>query len=184
MSYIGRLPIKIPEEVNVVISADSKNVTVSGPYGELSASDISGVNYSLNSDGSALHVSIENKKYRRFWGLARTLASNNIVGVSRQFTLKLDLVGVGYRAEIFKEDENVLELQLGFSHNILLDIPKGIKVECDLKKKTNILLSGNNKDLLAQFASKIRSFRLPEPYKGKGIRFTNESIRRKEGKKK
>ena len=82
-----------------------------------------------------LHVSLEDKKYKRFWGLARTLVANNIIGVSRQFTLKLELVGVGYRAELLKEDNRVLELQLGFSHNILLDIPEGITVECDLKKE-------------------------------------------------
>jgi len=184
MSYIGRLPIKIPEEVTVIISENNKNVVVTGPYGVLSILDISGISYSMDSDGSALHVSIEDKKYKRFWGLARTLVSNNIIGVSRQFTLKLELVGVGYRVETIKKDENVLELQLGFSHNILLDIPEGIKVDYEPKKKTSIMLTGNNKDLLAQFASKIRSFRLPEPYKGKGITFFNESVRRKEGKKK
>lgn len=161
MSYIGRLPIKIPEEVTVIISENNKNVVVTGPYGVLSILDISGISYSMDSDGSALHVSIEDKKYKRFWGLARTLVSNNIIGVSRQFTLKLELVGVGYRVETIKKDENVLELQLGFSHNILLDIPEGIKVDYEPKKKTSIMLTGNNKDLLAQFASKIRSFRLP-----------------------
>ena len=184
MSYIGRLPIKIPEEVSVLVAKDNKSVTVKGPHGELSVVEISGITYNTDPEETMLHVSLEDKKHKRFWGLARTLVANNIIGVSRQFTLKLELVGVGYRAELLKEENRVLELQLGFSHNILLDIPEGITVECDPKKKISIVLIGNNKDLLSQFAAKIRSFRPPEPYKGKGIKFVNESIRRKEGKKK
>ena len=184
MSYIGRLPIKIPEEVSILVEKDNKSITVKGPHGELSVAEISGITYNTNLEETMLHVSLEDKKYKRFWGLARTLVANNIIGVSRQFTLKLELIGVGYRAELLKEENRILELQLGFSHNILLDIPEGITVECDPKKKISIVLIGNNKDLLSQFAAKIRSFRSPEPYKGKGIKFVNESIRRKEGKKK
>jgi large subunit ribosomal protein L6 len=184
MSYIGRLPIKIPEEVSILVEKDNKSITVKGPHGELSVAEISGITYNTNPEETMLNVSLEDKKYKRFWGLARTLVANNIIGVSRQFTLKLELIGVGYRAELLKEENRVLELQLGFSHNILLDIPEGITVECDPKKKISIVLIGNNKDLLSQFAAKIRSFRPPEPYKGKGIKFVNESIRRKEGKKK
>ena len=150
MSYIGRLPIKIPEEVSVSIAGDQKTVVVKGPCGELSSKEISGITYKIDSEGSALNVLLEDKKYKRFWGLARTLVANNIIGVSRQFTLKLELVGVGYRAELLKEENRVLELQLGFSHNILLDIPEGITVECDPKKKISIVLIGNNKDLLSQ----------------------------------
>jgi large subunit ribosomal protein L6 len=135
MSYIGRLPIKIPEEVSILVEKDNKSITVKGPHGELSVAEISGITYNTNPEETMLNVSLEDKKYKRFWGLARTLVANNIIGVSRQFTLKLELIGVGYRAELLKEENRVLELQLGFSHNILLDIPEGITVECDPKKE-------------------------------------------------
>jgi|TARA_B100000795_G_C22642288_1_gene376962 large subunit ribosomal protein L6 len=184
MSYIGRLPIKVPEEVQVFIAEDNKSVVVKGPHGELKSTDIAGISYHINPEGSALHVSLEDKKYKRFWGLARTLVSNNIIGVSRQFSVKLEFVGVGYRVSVLKTDDSVLELQLGFSHDILLNIPQGIIVECKSKKNTSVVLLGNNKDLLSKFASKIRNYRPPEPYKGKGVKFANESVRRKEGKKK
>ena len=186
MSYIGRLPIKIPEEVSVSIAGDQKTVVVKGPCGELSSKEISGITYKIDSEGSALNVLLEDKKYKRFWGLARTLVSNNIIGVSRQFILKLELVGVGYRVSVQEANPTVLELKLGYSHDILLDIPSDIKVEClgPDKARNQIVLSGNDKDLLSKFASKIRNYRPPEPYKGKGVKFANESVRRKEGKKK
>jgi large subunit ribosomal protein L6 len=186
MSYIGRLPIKIPEEVSVSIAGDQKTVVVKGPCGELSSKEISGITYEIDSEGSALNVLLEDKKYKRFWGLARTLVSNNIIGVSRQFILKLELIGVGYRVSVQEANPTVLELKLGYSHDILLDIPSDIKVEClgPDKARNQIVLSGKDKDLLSKFAFKIKSFRPPEPYKGKGIKFVDESIRRKEGKKK
>ena len=186
MSYIGRLPIKIPEEVSVSVSGDHKTVVVKGPCGELGSTEISGIRYKLDSEGSMLSVVLEDKKHKRFWGLARTLTSNNIIGVSREFVLKLEFVGVGYRASIQKNNPTVLEVKLGYSHDILLDIPSDIKVEClgPEKARNQIVLSGNNKDLLSKFAFKIRNYRPPEPYKGKGIKFAGESIRRKEGKKK
>ena len=127
MSYIGRLPIKIPEEVSVSIAGDQKTVVVKGPCGELSSKEISGITYKIDSEGSALNVLLEDKKYKRFWGLARTLVSNNIIGVSRQFILKLELIGVGYRVSVQEANPTVLELKLGYSHDILLDIPSDIK---------------------------------------------------------
>ena len=179
MSYIGRLPIKIPEEVRVSISGNA--LVVRGPAGVEYSTPIDGITYKISADGSFLHVELADERWKPFWGMARTLASNLIIGVSRQFTLKLELVGVGYRVAIIEKD-SVLELKLGFSHDILLDIPEGISVICP--SNTNITLTGNNKDLLAKFAFKIKSFRPPEPYKGKGIKFLDEDIRRKEGKKK
>jgi len=183
MSYIGRLPIKVPEGVQVFIAENNRSVLVKGPHGELNTEEINGIFYHMNPEGSAIHLSLEDKKYKRFWGLARTLVSNNIIGVSRQFSVKLEFVGVGYRGSVLKTDNSLLELVLGFSHEILLKIPKGITVQSK-KKNTILTLSGNNKDLLSKFASKIRSYRPPEPYKGKGVQFSNEFVRRKEGKKK
>jgi large subunit ribosomal protein L6 len=186
MSYIGRLPIKIPEEVSILVEKDNKSITVKGPHGELSVAEISGITYNTNPEETMLHVSLEDKKYKRFWGLARTLVSNNIIGVSRQFILKLELIGVGYRVSVQEANPTVLELKLGYSHDILLDIPSDIKVEClgPDKARNQIVLSGKDKDLLSKFAFKIKSFRPPEPYKGKGILYATEKIQLKEGKKK
>ena len=213
MSYIGRLPIKIPSGVNIKLSNENKVVSVDGPYGSKVTSVIKGVTYEYLKDSKQIFVVAENEKYKNYWGLARTLLSNHIQGVSRGFRLTLDLVGVGYKAQLgesvdgqplplleskFKEkygdnfkvhlDKAIqgkelvqnLILKLGFSHDIYLNIPEGIKVECP--KYSSLTLTGNQKDLLFQFASEIRSYRLPEPYKGKGILFKNEVIRRKQGK--
>tara|TARA_B100000780_G_scaffold40657_1_gene25258 strand:+ start:5716 stop:6270 length:555 start_codon:yes stop_codon:yes gene_type:complete len=184
MSYIGRLPIKIPNKVCISITEGNKTLTVKGPHGQHSISEINGISYNVNPDGNEVYVDLEEAQYKSGWGLARSLLANKITGVSRGFTRKLQLVGVGYRAAVI--DNKVLELKLGFSHDILLDIPQGISVTFPQKSsiKTLIVLSGNDKDFLSKFAFKIRNFRPPEPYKGKGVTFVNESVRRKEGKKK
>ena len=222
MSYIGRLPIKIPLGVNVDIKDKQNTVKISGPYGEVKMPVTPGIFYSLDETQTALLVSISHPKYKKFWGLTRTLLTNHIIGLSRKFQVKLELIGVGYKArveEIYNgisrdiiEEELVekykneklnkkelaariaeslnnkvpessqLILRLGFSHEIILDIPQGIQVNCP--NYSTLVLTGNDKDILAKFIAKIRSYRLPEPYKGKGIQFQNEIIRRKEGKKK
>lgn len=213
MSYIGRLPIKIPSGVNVEIINNNTGVLLKGPYGSKTTSNIQGISYRYIEKSNQIYVLLQNPKFKKFWGLARTLLSNNIHGVSRGFRLTLDLVGVGYKVQLGqsldgqplpilenklkqKYGENFkihlekliegktlvqnLVLKLGFSHDIYLDIPQGITVICP--KYSSLTLVGNEKDLLSQFAAKIRSYRLPEPYKGKGILFKDEVIRRKQGK--
>lgn len=213
MSYIGRLPIKIPSGVNINLSEKNTTISIEGPYGSKKVSPIEGVSYKYVEDSQQIFVLIKSSKFKNFWGLARTLLSNHIQGVSRGFRLTLNLVGVGYKVQLgqsvdgqplpileakYKEkygddfkvhlDEAIkgkdriqnLILKLGFSHEIYLDIPEGVTVICP--KYSSLTLVGNQKDVLSQFAAQIRSYRLPEPYKGKGILFKDEVIRRKQGK--
>lgn len=213
MSYIGRLPIKIPSGVSIKVLNNNKIISIEGPYGSKTSPLIRGITYNYVEDSQQVFVISQSSKFKNFWGLARTLLSNNIQGVSRGFRLTLDLVGVGYKVQLgqsldgqplplleakYKEkygdnfkkflDEYIkgkelvqnLTLKLGFSHDIYLDIPEGVTVICP--KYSSLTLVGNQKDTLSQFAAKIRSYRLPEPYKGKGVLFKNEVIRRKQGK--
>ena len=181
MSRIGKLPISIPQGVEVNI--DNDIVIVKGQYG----------NISQKIDGKRIRVKIEdnkvivdrnynNSKDRSLHGLYRAIINNMIEGVNKQFVKELELVGVGYRA---KSQGRVIDLSLGFSHNILFEVPKEVKVETITKKGSNpiIKLTSYDKQLLGAVASKIRSLRPPEPYKGKGVKFVGEQIRRKSGKK-
>lgn len=178
MSRIGNNPITIPEGVNVDIQAEK--IIVKGKLGEL-AQDYSDVTFELNDNILTVNRPSNSKDHRSKHGLYRALINNMVEGVSNGFTKELELVGVGYRAS---NQGQQLDLALGFSHNILFDIAPEVKVETVTEKGKNpiVKLSSHDKQLLGFVAAKIRSFRKPEPYKGKGIRFVGEQIRRKAGK--
>jgi len=178
MSRIGNNPITIPEGVNVDIQAEK--IIVKGKLGEL-AQDYSDVTFELNDNILTVNRPSNSKDHRAKHGLYRALINNMVEGVSNGFTKELELVGVGYRAS---NQGQQLDLALGFSHNILFDIAPEVKVETVTEKGKNpiVKLSSHDKQLLGFVAAKIRSFRKPEPYKGKGIRFVGEQIRRKAGK--
>lgn len=175
MSRIGKLPIKIPKNVDVNYSEST--ITVKGQFGELETKipDVIGI----NQDENTLKVTLktDERDLRSLHGLYRTLINNMIIGVSEQFQLTLVLKGVGYRAAIQK---NEIVLSLGYSHPIKIEIPKDISVE--ILQNTTINLKSCNKELLGLFASNIRAWRRPEPYKGKGILYKDEKIIRKVGK--
>ena len=180
MSRIGKLPITLPAGVAVTVGEDNV-ITLKGPKGELQQQ----VNPNMTVKVDEGHLVIERpddeKENRALHGLYRSLLHNMVVGVSEGFRKELELVGVGYRVT---NSGQVLELSLGFTHSILLELPKEIKVETKMERNKNplILLESCDKQLLGQVCAKIRSFRKPEPYKGKGIRFVGEQIRRKSGK--
>lgn len=180
MSRIGKLPIEIPAGVAVNVSAENV-VTVKGPLGELFQSVDPEIEVAI--EGNVINVKrpTDEKDHRSKHGLYRSLINNMIEGVSKGFELKLELVGVGYRAE---NQGQVLDLVLGFSHHIFLQLPNEVKVEAVTDKRSNpiVTLKSYDKQLLGMVAAKIRSFRMPEPYKGKGIKFVGEQIRRKAGK--
>lgn len=178
MSRIGKSPITIPEGVTVEIK--DNNVTVKGKLGELSQS-INEIAIK-NEDGILkLERPSESKDNRAKHGLYRALISNMIIGVSTGWTKELELVGVGYRAS---NQGQKLELALGFSHNIVLNVAPEVKIETVSEKGKNpiIKLTSFDKQLVGQVAAKIRSLRKPEPYKGKGVKFVGEQLRRKAGK--
>ena len=178
MSRIGNNPIKIPESVNIDIQSDK--ITVKGKMGELTQ-DYCDVIFEMDDNLLTVKRSSDSKDHRAKHGLYRALVNNMVEGVSKGFTKELELVGVGYRAT---NQGQKLDLALGFSHNILFDIAPEVKVETVSEKGKNpiIKLSSHDKQLLGYVAAKIRSFRKPEPYKGKGVKFVGEQIRRKAGK--
>lgn len=178
MSRIGKNPIAIPAGVTVEVK--EAVVTVKGKLGELSQ-EFSDVTVKVEGDQVVVERSSENKNERAKHGLYRALINNMVVGVSEGFSKELELVGVGYRAS---NQGQKLDLALGFSHNIVLEIVPEVKVETVSEKGKNPLvkLTSFDKQLLGQVAAKIRSFRKPEPYKGKGVKFVGEEIRRKAGK--
>ena len=175
MSRIGRLPITIPE--NVDINYNESEITIKGKFGTLQTKipDVIGI----NQDNNTLSVVLKNetRSVRSLHGLYRTLINNMIIGVSEQFQLTLILKGVGYRAAV---QGNQIVLNLGYSHPVTIDIPQTISIE--VVKNTTINLKSCDKELLGLFASKIRAWRRPEPYKGKGILYKDEQIIRKAGK--
>lgn len=179
MSRIGKLPINIP--AGVTVSVDGTEVKVKGLKGEL----VQNINpdIKVEIEGNTLSVSrpSNDKEHRALHGLYRALIHNMVVGVSEGYKKELELVGVGYRAA---NNGQVLELSLGYSHNIYLKLPKEVKVETKSERNKNplILLESCDKQLIGQICAKIRSFRKPEPYKGKGIKFVGEVLRRKSGK--
>ena len=178
MSRIGKNPIIIPEGVSVEISESL--ITVKGKLGEISQ-EYSNVEISENGGIISLARKTESNEDKSKHGLFRALINNMIVGVSTGWTKELELVGVGYRASVQGQK---LDLSLGFSHGIVMQIANEVKVEAVTEKGSNpiIKLTSHDKQLVGQVAAKIRSFRKPEPYKGKGIRFVGEQIRRKAGK--
>ncbi len=178
MSRIGKNPITIPAGVTVEVK--DAVVTVKGKLGELSQ-EFSDVTVKVENDQVVVERSSDNKNERAKHGLYRALINNMVMGVSEGFSKELELVGVGYRAS---NQGQKLDLALGFSHNIVLEIVPEVKVETVSEKGKNPLvkLTSFDKQLLGQVAAKIRSFRKPEPYKGKGVKFVGEEIRRKAGK--
>ena len=178
MSRIGNNPIAIPEGVTVEV-ADNV-VTVKGKLGELHQ-EFSDVKVSVNEGEVVVERNTEKKAHKAKHGLYRSLIDNMIQGVSKGWTKELELVGVGYRAS---NQGQKLDLALGMSHNIVMELAPEVKVETTSEKGKNplIKLTSHDKQLVGQIAAKIRSFRKPEPYKGKGIRFVGEQIRRKAGK--
>jgi len=177
VSRIGKNAVKVPDGVEVSIS--NRQVTVKGRLGELKSTLPPEIEVTRDDDKVWLKPCDQDVRARSMWGLGRTLVDNMVTGVSKGFSRKLEIVGVGYRAAI---DGNVLTLQLGYSHEIKVMIPDGIKVVCE--KPTEIEISGADKQQVGQIAADIRSLRKPEPYKGKGIKYEGEYIFRKEGKKK
>jgi large subunit ribosomal protein L6 len=175
MSRIGKKPIDIP--ANVKIDIKDTHISVTGPKGKLKM-DITG-DIKVNVEGTELTFTRDNeqKKNKALHGLYRSLLMNMIIGVTDGYSKKLELIGVGYKAEL---KGNLLVMALGYSHPIIFSAPADIKIEVPIP--TNILISGIDKQLVGSIASKIRSFREPEPYKGKGIKYDTEKVRRKAGK--
>lgn len=180
MSRIGKAPVKLPAGVEVSVAADN-TVSVKGPKGQLSEKLAPSITVEVKDGQLVLNRADEAKQTVAYHGLYRSLISNMVVGVSQGYEKKLELVGVGYRAS---NNGQQLEMALGFSHNMVFQLPKEIQIETETQRGKNpiITLRSNDKQLLGQVCAKIRSFRRPEPYKGKGIRFVGEQIRRKAGK--
>ncbi|NJB82920.1 50S ribosomal protein L6 [Wenyingzhuangia aestuarii] len=179
MSRIGKSPIAIPAGVTVTINGDT--VTVKGSLGELTQEITDGISIKEEEGSLILDRPSESKSHKAKHGLYRALINNMIEGVSKGWSKELELVGVGYRAS---NQGQVLDLAIGFSHNIVLDIAPEVKIETvsDKGKNPIVKLTSFDKQLVGQVAAKIRSFRSPEPYKGKGIKFVGEELRRKAGK--
>ena len=176
MSRIGKLPVPVPDGVEV--SLDGLTVTVTGPKGELVRTMPEGVSLSLDDDGAVVVTPDgESRMERSRWGLVRTLVSNMVTGVTEGYSKALELVGVGYRAA--PRGAHV-ELQVGYSHPVVIEAPDGISF--DIPQPTRIVVSGIDKVLVGQLAANIRKVRPPEPYKGKGIKYEGEVVRRKAGK--
>jgi len=179
MSRIGKLPIQIPAGVTITVKDDV--VTVKGPKGELTQQINPDIKLSVENGVLTLSRPSDERTHRAQHGLYRALINNMVTGVSEGYKKTLELVGVGYRVT---NTDQVLELSLGYTHNILLQLPKEVKVETKTERNKSplIILESPDKQLIGQVCAKIRSFRMPEPYKGKGIKFTGEIIRRKSGK--
>ena len=175
MSRIGKMPVTVPAGVDVTI--DGATVTVKGPKGELTRSFQSMLTIRKEGDEILVERPDDTREAKAFHGLTRTLIHNMVEGVSTGFSKKLELVGVGYRAALKGSD---LEMQLGFSHPVLIKCPENITFE--VPSQTEIIVSGPSKEQVGQVAANIRKWRKPEPYKGKGIRYEGERIRRKLGK--
>jgi len=181
MSRIGILPIDIP--AGVTIEVDKENlVTVKGPKGELTQQIDGAITVKVEENQVIVSRLTEQRDHRAKHGLYRSLITNMVVGVSEGYTIQQELVGVGYRADV--KQGNRLELSLGFSHDIIIEMPEEVKVEAKTERRQNpvITLTSIDKQLIGQVAAKIRALRPPEPYKGKGIKFVGEHIRRKAGK--
>lgn len=180
MSRIGKLPVNLPSGVTITVSDDNM-VSVKGPLGTLSQKVDSDIKVEVENNTIILSRPNDEKRLKSLHGLYRALIANMVVGVSKGYRKDLELVGVGYRAEA---NGQRLELSLGYSHDIIMELPQEIKVETKTEKRSNpvITLSSIDKQLIGHVAAKIRSLRPPEPYKGKGIKFVGEQLRRKAGK--
>jgi large subunit ribosomal protein L6 len=177
MSRIGKKPIPLPNGVSAAVKDGT--VSVKGPKGELKLKLVPEIAAEVTADGVALTRRVESDRASAMWGMQRSLVNNLVLGVTQGFTEKLEISGVGYRAAVQGQK---LNLQVGLSHEVNHPIPPGIQIVCE--KPTMIQITGIDKQLVGQVAAEIRSYRPPEPYKGKGVRYASERIRRKEGKKK
>ena len=177
MSRVGQTPIEVPSGVDVTI--DGRRVTAKGKLGELSLVLVDEVDLAHQDDKLIVSPRNESKRARAMWGTTRSLLDNIVRGVHEGFTVVLEINGVGYRAAL---DDNELVLQLGYSHEIRYPVPDGITITSE--RPTHIQVSGADRQKVGQVAAEIRAYRKPEPYKGKGIRYRDEYIIRKEGKKK
>ena len=175
MSRVGKKPISLRKGVEVKVTGNK--VLVKGPKGSLEQEFLEGIALEVEGEEIKLSVKGEKKELMPFLGLYRSLVSNMVVGVSEGFEKRLELIGVGFRAAV---QGSLLDLQLGFSHPLKLGIPEGIAVQ--VEKSTKIVISGTDKQKVGQFAADIRSKRPPEPYKGKGVRYVGEYVRKKAGK--
>lgn len=180
MSRIGNLPITLPAGVSVDVS-DANVVSVKGPLGELIVNINSEMAVEVNENVVVVKRPSDSKKHKSLHGLYRSLINNTIVGVSEGYKKELELVGVGYRAEAKGQQ---LELSLGYSHDFIIELPVEIKVETKTERRQNpiVTLTSIDKQLIGHVAAKLRSLRPPEPYKGKGVKFVGEQLRRKAGK--
>ena len=177
MSRIGKKPVAIPSGVTATI--DAGVLSVKGPKGTLSLNMRDEISYTVEADGISVQPANDTKRARAFWGMQRTLVQNLVTGVTTGFTKKLLITGVGYRAD---SKGKVLNLKLGYSHDVNIDVPEGLEVKTP--DNTTVEISGSDKQKVGQLAAEIRRWRKPEPYKGKGIKYDGEFIFRKEGKKK
>lgn len=180
MSRVGNLPISLPNGVDINVTK-SNLVTVKGPKGSLKEQIDPDIAIKLEDSEMTFSRPTDQNRHKSLHGLSRALVNNMILGVTEGFTKKLELVGVGYRVS---NTGNLLEIIIGYSHPIYFYVPDEVKVETKTEKGSNpmIILTSNDKQLLGQVAAKIRAYRKPEPYKGKGIKYSNELIRRKAGK--
>jgi len=177
MSRIGKKAVIVPAGVTVTI--DGQTVTVKGPKGQLAWTVAEEIEVKQEGGELALSKRVENTRAQAMWGLSRTLVNNMVVGVTEGFEQTLELVGVGYRAALKGQ---ALSMQLGFSHDV--DVPPPAGITFVVPKQTEIKISGIDKQVVGEIAARIRRIRPPEPYKGKGVRYAGEKVRRKEGKKK
>jgi large subunit ribosomal protein L6 len=177
MSRIGKNPVAVPS--GVTASLDGQSLKVKGPKGELSMVFMDDVIAKMDDGAISLKPRSNSKRARQAWGMQRTLANNLVTGVTQGFKVELEISGVGYRAAV--QGKN-LQLNLGFSHEVLYPIPDGIKITCE--KPTSVTVEGIDRRQVGQVAAEIRAYRPPEPYKGKGVKYVNEFVQRKEGKKK
>ena len=177
MSRVGKHPVIIPNGVDVALMG--REIKVKGKLGELTAMLTKDVIVGIGDGQVSVKPVDQGKRARSMWGTSRSLINNMVTGVSEGFKVALEIQGVGYRAAVAGQ---TLTLQLGYSHDIEYPMPEGIKIECE--KPTQIVVSGIDRQRVGQVAAEIRNFRKPEPYKGKGIRYVGEWVRRKEGKKK
>lgn len=179
MSRIGKKPVPVPAGVTADVAGQT--VSVKGPKGTLSFVVHDLVTVTKDADGIAVQPRDESKQARSLWGMSRTMISNLMVGVSKGFEKKLEINGVGYKAALAGKN---LNLSLGYSHDIVYPVPEGIAIAVAGQKQDQITISGIDKQRVGQVAAEIREYRGPEPYKGKGVKYAEEKIFRKEGKKK
>ncbi len=176
MSRIGKMPVDIPEKVEITVD-ESNLVTVKGPKGEISETYDMDMAITIEENQLIVKRPTEQKRHKALHGLTRAKIQNMVTGVTEGFEKKLQIVGVGYRAA---KNGNKLDLSLGFSHPVVMEDPDGITTECP--SQTEITVKGIDRQKVGNYAAKIRDWRRPEPYKGKGIRYVGEHVRRKEGK--